>query len=383
MVPNVWPRQRFAAFLAVASLVLVAAGCGSSSSSSTSTASSSGSSSSGVAEAKSIVARDSKVSPSIGVTEPLQARPATGKRVYYVECCAAAGAFLAQEAKAAGAALGWEVKIIATNGTSESLKAGWEQAASDPKVSAVLGNGVPKVLIQGALEKLEQKKAVAITWANVDEPSGSLIAVLANKPFIQKVGEMLAAWMVAESNGKANTAIFTVPSLPILPPLTAEFTSKVKQLCSSCSAEVVPEPITAVGTDMPSRITGYLQAHPSVNYITEGWDDMFIGAPQAINGSGLGSKVTAIGYAPGSTANAGYVKNGEVEKALIPYPYAEVMWRAYDILARHFANQSIKQSAESPLPLTIYNAASITNPNKLITITPNYQQQYETLWKVK
>jgi hypothetical protein len=59
------------------------------------------------------------------------------------------------------------------------------------------------------------------------------------------------------------------------------------------------------------------------------------------------------------------------------------MWRAYDILARHFANQSIKQSAESPLPLTIYNAASITNPNKLITITPNYQQQYETLWKVK
>jgi ribose transport system substrate-binding protein len=381
-----WTRSRGAGLLAVGAVVLVVAGCGSSSSSSSSTQTSSTSSSqsgsSGVAQAKALVAQYASAPTSIGVTAPLTHKPAPGKVVYYVACCGPSAQFMIAEGKAAASALGWTFKAINTTGTPESLQAGWNQAASDPKVAAVLGNGVPAALISSSLAKLQAKHAVAITWANVDQPSGALLAVLANGPFISKVGDMLAAWMVATSNGHANSAIFTVPSLPILPPLTTQFTKEMHSLCSSCTSAVVPEPITAVGTDMPARIVGYLQAHPSVNYITEGWDDMFIGAPAAIAAAGLASKVTAVGYAPGSTANTTYIKNGQVEKAVIPYPYGEVVWKAFDILARHFNGQSIAPSVNAPLPLTFETASTISNPGKLITIVPNFQSQYKKLWGV-
>jgi ABC-type sugar transport system substrate-binding protein len=383
------PRLRWLTLLAIVAVAMVSAGCGSSESGDSSGTSGSGSSasggsggSSGVAEAKKIVEQYSKAPTSVGVTTPLKKKPETGKVVYYVACCGPAAEFMINEGKAAADALGWTFKPINTKGTPESLKAGWDQAAADPDTAAVLGNGVPVVLIKDALDKLEKKKAVAITWANVDEPNGSLIAVLGNKPFIQQVGDMLAAWMVADTDGKANATIFTVPSLPILPPLTDEFQKKMKELCPSCKANVVPEPITAVGADMPSRISGYLQAHPDVNYITAGWDDMLIGVPPALQSAGLGTKVKAVGYAPGSTANAGYVKNGQVEKALIPYPYAEIVWRSFDILARQFNGESIEESAKAPLPLTFATADTIDDPGQLLKIIPDYQDQYKKLWGV-
>jgi ribose transport system substrate-binding protein len=371
--------------LVVAAMMLIAAGCGddadseSSSSPSSTPAEASGG---GVEEAQALVEKYSEAPADVGVSTPLEQKPEAGKTVYYVACCGPAAEFMINEGKAAAEALDWNFKPVNTDGTPESLKAGWDQAAADPDVAAVLGNGVPVVLIKDALDKLEKKDAVAITWANIDEPTGSLIAVLNNRPFIEQVADMLAAYMVADSDGKANATIFTVPSLPILPPLTERFTKTMGELCPDCKANVVPQPITALGTDMPSRIAGYLQAHPDVNYITSGWDDMLIGVPAALESAGAADKVTAVGYAPGSTANAGYVKQGQVEEALIPYPYAETVWRAFDILARQFNGEDIEESATTPLPLTYATAETIDDPGQLLKVTPDYEGQYKKLWGV-
>ena len=109
-------RGLFGAASVIACLALAACGSSSSSSSSTSASSSTGTTASasatGLAEAQAIVAKYEQTPTSITITQPIGKPVPKGKKIDFIDCgiptCTAVG----QSLQAAGAKLGWTVKIV-------------------------------------------------------------------------------------------------------------------------------------------------------------------------------------------------------------------------------------------------------------------------------
>src|SRR5919204_673470 len=75
-----------------------------------------------------------------------------------------------------------------------------------------------------------------------------------------RIERMLAAEVVADSKGKANTLYVNLPAFAILKPLAGAYESYYKQLCPSCGFSSIDVPITQLAK-APNLIVSYLRSH--------------------------------------------------------------------------------------------------------------------------
>jgi ribose transport system substrate-binding protein len=371
-------RLRAALALFAVAVAVVAAGCGDDDDNE-STASSGGSgSSSGVAEAKAFM-KTSMTPPSELGLPPTEKPIPSGKTVTYVHCGVDVCSTIVKAIRNSADILGWNLKVIPSDGSPASIKAGWGQVVRlGPDVA--FGSGAPSATYKAELGQLEAAGIPVILLATTDTEGNGITFSEMQLDEVPVVGKQMAAWVVSTTNGDANTLYVDLPTFPILPPVKEGYEEAYGEWCPDCPYESIDLPITSIGKDAPSRIVAHLRANPDVNTVALGYDGLGFGLPAALKAAGLDDKVQVIGEAPTET-NFAYVRNGE-QGATVSQAYFEIWANLVDVAARTLTDQPIDGNTEWKVPwftVTKENIETVGTGHE--PVYPDLNEQLETLWK--
>lgn len=371
-------RIRLAAGVAAGTLLVaaVAAGCGSSSSSSSSSSAngSASSSSSSVAAAQHVVGQAMQRPATITVSKPVGKAVPTGKKVVYISCgvsvCQLQGQIVANAAKT----LGWTTSTVTTDGTPTSVQAAYDTAVRQG-ANAIVTTAALRAEIASKLPALKAKGIVVSDCCSTDTVASPFIYNTSTPSQAKVGGKYLAAEVVADSKGKANTLYVNIPAFTILSSLGAEFKTAYNQYCPSCSYDSIDVSLTQLAK-APNLIVSYLRSHPSVNYVALSVaNELDTGLPAALSAAGL-SHVKIVGQGGGPT-DFQYVASGQ-ELALVPFDYYNVDYQMVDALARHFAGAPVQLT---PPPVWLVTKANLpSSHSSLFPIVAGYQSQFLKLW---
>ena len=310
----------------------------------------------------------------ISVTKPIGKPVPTSKKIVFISCgvaqCSLQGKIVAQIA----GRLAWTSSTIATDGSPTQIQAAYETGLRQG-VNAIVTTAANRAELQAQIPQLEAKHIVVSDASSTDAVSPPFIYNTSTIAQNARIGNYLAAEIVANSNGKANTLYVNLPAYTILGALGTSFEQVYKQLCPGCGYASIDVPITQLA-NAPSLIVGYLRSHPSVNYLALSVADALdSGLPAALSAAGL-SKVKIVGEGGGPTSFS-YLASGK-ELALVPFDYFASDSQMLDALARHFAGAPVQMTA---LPLWLVTKSNM--PSDYTQLFPNvldYKSQFLKLW---
>ncbi len=374
-------RIRRAAVLAVIAAAVAAAlaACGSSSSSSSATASnaaatSSVSASPGVTQAEQIVAQASQQPTAITVTTPVGKPIPSGKKIVFISCgaaqCELQGKIIAEGA----AKLGWTASTIATDGSPAQIQNAFNTALRNG-ANAVILNATLRSEIAPQLAAAQSKGVPMAECCSTDPLAPPIIYNTSTAAQSGTIGKYLAAEVVADSKGKANTLYVNIPAYTILATLGQQFKTSFQQLCPSCTYASIDVPLTGLA-NASNLIVSYIRSHPGVNYVALSVADALdSGLPAALSAAGL-SHVKIVGQGGGPTSFQ-YMSQGQ-ELALVPFDYYDVDYMMLDALARHWAGVPVLQTAP---PLWLITKANLpASHTQLFPNVTDYQSEFLKLW---
>jgi ribose transport system substrate-binding protein len=318
---------------------------------------------------------------SIGIDAPIEREIPAGKEIYYIQCgspvCATNGEYL----KEAAEAVGWTIRPVNAGVTPESVKAAWAQAVR-AKPDGVVASGFPRTMMNPELEELEKLRVPVVDISVTDPPGRGISAVFAGTPDYVAAGERLAKYALVEAGGKdVNVMIVGIAAYPTVQLLGRSFGETIERYCDSCSVDELDAPATSIGNDLPTRISTYLQGHPDVNWVVNGFADMSVGVPAALQSAGVGEDVKFVGINNNPTT-AGYLKNGQSLVAEHIYGYPELMWRSIDFLIRSVNGESTEPSTAQTYPHWVVTKDTIPSTTDEFPTVEDYRAQYERLWGV-
>ncbi len=362
------------AALLVLGLALVAAtGCGSNSGGS---AAQSGGGAS-VAEAQTLTKQATTRPTSIGLTKPIGKPVPTGKKVVFISCGVEACEIQGNIIKQGAADLGWTAETIGTDGSPEQLQNAFKTALRQG-ADGVIINAVNRASVAKQIEQAKKQGVAFVTSASVDEPGDGILANVADVQNSGNIGEHLAARIVADSNGKANTLYVNISAFQILKALGDQLSSSYKKYCPDCKYDALDIPVTSLGKDAPDRIVSYLRSHPQVNYVVLSVSNALgAGLPAALRAAGLADKVKIVGQSGDSqTFQDLQAKN---INSVAAYDYYTVDYLMLDALARHFAGVP-PQPANPPLWLVTPENMPAEATKGLFPVVPTYRDEFKKLW---
>jgi ribose transport system substrate-binding protein len=372
--------RRIAALLAACGLV-VAFSAGTAAAKQSSSAGSD-KKSEGLSKARASVRKYSQPPTSIGVTEPLPTSP-QGKRVYYLEQDIPVMKLIGDEAEQAAGILGIEFTRVPAGSTPESWGRAFDRAVQDAP-DVVLAGPIPAAVVGSQLAQLAAKQIPVVVWTSVDvpKPGNGITLNFDTIAFYKRQGRLMADWVTADSKGKAKAVLFNIPDFPSLAPLARAFESRLKSVCPGCSLDKVAVGAQSIGTELPGRVTSYLQEKPDTNYVVAGFGDMFIGVPDAVAGAGVTGNVKLVTQS-GGQLNYQYVKSGQqaVEGAT---PFGLYSWKLMDTAARVVTGASPAPDQAELVPTQLLTKKDIRfNLNEPWPGVKDYQADFKKLWNVQ
>lgn len=369
-------------FIALAA-VLVIAGCGSSGGGSTSggetsggeTSSETGNSSSDiVATAKKEIAPYLKPPTSNGITEPMAKKPAPGKLVYFVACSLSPCKLLQTGATEAGEKIGWTAKPLVTDGTPENTVEQIDEALSH-NADGIIISGLPRSSFEPALQKAIAQKVPMVTSGTPDAVEPPFISVTVGMPVLRRNADIMANWILADSNAEANVGLFTVSTFKADDLAGKELKKKIETTCSACSVEEINSQVSEVGTDLPQKVVSTLQQHPNINYLYFTDASFATGVPQALKEAGLSEQVKVTVANP-TEVDLESIREGAIAAAMA-YPLNWVGWAGIDSLARYY-------NGENPEPPPLAAPTQILTKENVGDIKdwepPDYKEVFPELW---
>jgi ABC-type sugar transport system substrate-binding protein len=363
------------ALVVLAIVVAVVAGGGGSDSKGGSTAQSSDAA--GIAKAKAVAQATTTRPTTLGLTTPIGKPVPTGKNVVFISCGVEACQIQGDIIKQGASDLGWTAETISTDGSPEQLQNAF-QSALRQGADGVIINAVNRAAVAKQIQEAKQKGVAFVTSASVEKTGDGILANIANTSNSAKIGEKLAARIVADSNGKANTLYVNISAFQILKALGDQFASTYKGYCADCKYASLDIPATSLGKDAPDRIVSYLRSHPQVNYVVLSVSNALgAGLPAALRAAGLSDKVKIVGQS-GDTQTFKDLQAGNVN-SVVPYDYYAVDYLMLDALARHFAGAK-QQVAYPPLWIVTPENMPAEATKGLFPVVTNYRDEFKTLW---
>lgn len=317
---------------------------------------------------------------SLGITDPIKGQIPAGKTVAFIQCgspiCADMGKILASGA----AKLNWKVDRINAGLTAETIKAAWGQAV-DSKPDAVITSGTPRSLFEPELAKLKAMGTPVIDMTTADSAGNGLTQVYGGPDQYTDQGKNIADYMLANGGKSVKELSVTISAYPNITDVATGLKKELTSQCSGCSSASLDVPASSIGSDLPSRITSYLSAHPSINWVYVGFSDMVTGLPAALQSAGLG-KVKLVTLSTNPTI-ATYMKNGQNLVMATGFDTTEIMWRSLDYLARVWTNSPTDQNTDpKTLPAWFVTKDNLPSTTENFPYVEDYQEQYEKLWNV-
>lgn len=314
----------------------------------------------------------------IPVTAPVGKPVPKGKTVYFISCGTPECAEEADIIKQGTDALGWTLHTINTDGTPETQKSAFAQAAR-AKPAGVLYTAINQSVFQSEIAAIHAGGGILSSCCITDPISSTGVDYGVEIPTqVGFVGQLQAAWVAADAKGsKGNSVFVNIPSIPILTFAETNYKKTMPTFCSSCSFDNLDIPITALGKDVPTRIVSYLRAHPNVKYVAMSTDSLAIGLPAALKAAGL-TDIKIVGQ--GATAtNLQYLHSGQ-QAVSVAFPFYESMMMMLDAVVRHEAGVEIVPS--STPPQWLLTSANAPTTDQIFPIVTDVVAQFEKLWGV-
>lgn len=333
----------------------------------------------GVTLAKAIVAKYNRTPANIGITTPLKKVPPKGKSVVALSNGGDENKVLDQAIGAAAKTLGWKYKELVGAVTPETQRSLFSQALS-LKPNYIHISGIEPSTLSDLLVKAEKQGVVVVCSACMSKPVSALKDThIAGPKMLDLWGQMIAAYVVASTQGKAKVQGVTVPLYPILVRFDQSFEKNLKRLCPTCTYEANPQQLTDIfAGKTPQAVTNIVASNPGTNWIVSDLGGWVTGVSAALD-----NKAVQIGGLTAGKANIQGVKDG-TESAWTGYSLPIVGYTVVDSMARHSVGQPFVTNDLPTQILTKQNA-------KTLVLTPagdylgvkDFANQFKKLWGVK
>ena len=333
----------------------------------------------GVTLAKAIVAKYNKTPTSIGITTPLKKVPPKGKFVVALSNGGDENKVLDQAIGAAAKSLGWKYKELVGAVTPETQRSLFSQALS-LKPNYIHISGIEPSTLSDLLVKAEKQKVVVVCSACMSKPVSALKDTHVSGPkMLDLWGQMIAAYVVSSTQGKAKVQGVTVPLYPILVRFDQSFEKNLKRLCPTCTYEANPQQLTDIfAGKTPQAVTNIVASNPGTNWIVSDLGGWVTGVSAALD-----NKAVQIGGLTAGKANIQALKDG-TESAWTGYSLPIVGYSVVDSMARHSVGQAFVTNDLPTQILTKQNAKSLvlTAAGDYLGVK-DYANQFKKLWGVK
>jgi len=322
-----------------------------------------------------------KAPTTINIDTPLSKKAPAGKTVIGLDSGLGSAKVLANYWKQAAADLGWTYKDIISGATPEDQQKAMDSALQQ-NPDGILTSGIPIATLKSQLAEAKSKGIWVNTSASTDEPSGAMFDTsIANPDQLAEWGKMVAAYVTAQSQGKANVLDFSLPVFPILEAFDKSFQAAMKQWCPDCPVAEKPQQGTDIGTKTPTAVVSAVQSNPSANWLVFDLGDLATGVDAALSAAGLADQVS-IGGLTADTPNLEALK-AKKEDVWTAYSLPIVAYRQLDSMARQFIGDPI---VEKSLPTQLItqdtvNDLVVDKDGNYVGVA-DYQAQFKKLWLV-
>jgi ribose transport system substrate-binding protein len=249
----------------------------------------------GVTAAKAVVAKYTDPNQPIGVTKPLTGKPEK-KTIAWLECELESCPYITVGMKDATAALGWDLKVISSKSGDPGQ---FFQQAIDAGVDYIASSGEALALYKDQADAAKAKGIKILSCYDTQVPDPATTNVYTqcgDTTFVQKTGPLMADWAIADSNGKSNVLVVSIPDFAVLVAETDAFKAEMAKNCASCKVTELNVSIDdLVGGKVPAAVASKLQADKSINYVFNSFGSLPAGLTAALQSAGLLSQVKVYG----------------------------------------------------------------------------------------
>jgi ABC-type sugar transport system substrate-binding protein len=384
-------------------LALFVSACGSSSSSSssaatsaspaasTSPATSTGSSSSasgGLAEAQAAVKQFSQppTLADLKLGPPLPKAPPKGKVVDWLGSPIGVGVEQGKAVAKAAQVLGWTYKSIPETGEGPTAFTGaWSVVLQNPPSGVIEQDGADLSFIKSSVDQATAKGIAYASGSFMSPVNSSTLADAAGPVAFTERGQLMADWITADSDGKADTVFFSDNQYPLIAVEANAFQAQYEKVCPGCKLSIQQVNAADIGTKIPGQVTGYMQANPNTKYIALSFGDLATGIPAALKGAGLTPSQVKIISGAGDTVNYQDIASGAFEVVSVSEDLTISAYREVDALARYWEGESpseIQKIEDVQYPYQFITKATVQNPSQPYHAIPGEEAAYYKLWHV-
>lgn len=359
----------------------------SSSTSSTSSSSSSSSTNAVVAAAKKVVAAaTAKNVPWDGPTTGPKA--AKGKTIVFVasDLTNTGVDAVLKGVDQAAKAVGWSVKTLNGDGTTEGQSAALSQAIALKPDGIVIG-GFDYAAVSNLITEAHTQHIAVVGWNAATSPGPST-----NPPVFynvavssKKISEIAADYAIAKSDGHANVVIFTDNEFAVAKAKADDMEHDI-EACSGCKVLSYKDtPLAEVTSRMPPLTTALLEKFGSKwTYSLAINDSYYRAMGTALAGAGISPSKAPINISAGDGSPGAFqrIRTGKYQAATVAAPLNLQGWQVIDELNRAFNNDPPDDYVATPRLVTKGDIAYDGGPEDAYIPNNHYQQHYEQIWGV-
>jgi ribose transport system substrate-binding protein len=316
-----------------------------------------------------------KEPPSVGQTVPLTRRP-PHETIVWAQCDNSGCVDIGKGVQAAAQALGWTYKVVNYQSANPQTLLSALKTALQYHPVAVAVSSVAEPTWSSVIPTYEAAGVKLLPAVTTSPISSTVPTVVA--PFTQS-GRDIAKYFIEDANGKGHALTVDLPGFPVLLQYTAGFNSVVKASCPGCSTTAFHGTFAQLdsGQFIPAIVTA-LRKDPSINYVVVAADLLIPTLPSALKAAGL-SNVKILGGQP-SSPDVANIKSG-AESAATQINNIVIGWTLVDAAARE--SVGMKPNPSDVVPNQLLTKANVSSTDEATYgLPPDYQGQFEKLWKI-
>lgn len=198
----------------------------------------------------------------------------------------------------------------------------------------------------------------------------------------EQAGEFEANWIVADSEGTANTVIYGDKEFPAA---NVQEVGRLKALeeCEGCTTDgPIYFTVASIAESLGEEVVSYVRTHPEVEYIMCPYDPAAPAMVTALLTAGLADQVKLVSLI-GNEQNLDYIRNGEVEAATAAYDQRYFGVASFDQAMRVLAGEKPfePQGENTPFQLIDQENAPEAGGEFPFSAPFDYMSEFEKLWQ--
>lgn len=283
--------------------------------------------------------------------------------------------------------LGWKVITYNGGGTPSQENADILNAISSGAnvigTTAISPNG-----IQQGLAAAKKAGVLVVSGSNgIDTPNpvekplpGQLGYAFDVAPNYFKLGKEAGTWIIANSKGQANIALFSDKEFPSVIALQKGLLAGLAQSKTVKVSKPIYFTGSQVGTTLGTQTVDYLHSHSSVNYVFSPYDPAAAAQVSAIQTAGMGSQVRLVSVL-GDNQNLNFIRKGEVQVADAAYDNRYMGYAMIDQIIRSLDHKPLFSPAGEHLPYVILDKSNLPSAGSNWVAPFAYKSKFMRLWK--